>query len=45
MLKAKYAESKHVLIDLEEVMTYAAVCLVKDDSITNNLIKQVNAKK
>ena len=40
MLKAKYAESKDELADLEEVMTYVAVCLVKDDSITNNLIKQ-----
>ena len=26
-------------------MTYVAVCLGKDDSITNNFIKQVNEKK
>ena len=45
MLKAKYAETKDELVDLEEVMTYVAVCLGKDDSITNNLIKQVNEKK
>eukprot|EP00731_Ephydatia_muelleri_P036948 Em0361g1a len=30
---------------LEEVMTSVAVCLGKDDSITNNFIKQVNEKK
>ncbi|KAL5490758.1 hypothetical protein EMCRGX_G015939 [Ephydatia muelleri] len=45
MLKAKYAECKDELADLEEVMTYVAVCLGKDDSITNNFIKQVNEKK
>ncbi|KAL5460235.1 hypothetical protein EMCRGX_G033664 [Ephydatia muelleri] len=45
MLKAKYAECKAELADLEEVMTSVAVCLGKDDSITNNFIKQVNEKK
>ena len=40
MLKAKYAECKDEIADLEEVMTYVAVCLGKDDSI-----KQVNEKK
>ncbi|KAL5468892.1 hypothetical protein EMCRGX_G030038 [Ephydatia muelleri] len=40
MLKAKYAECKDELADLEEVMTCVAVCLGKDDSITNNFIKQ-----
>ena len=45
MLKAKYAECKDELADLEEVMTSVAVCLGKDDSITNNFIKQVNEKK
>ena len=45
MLKAKYAECKDEIADLEEVMTYVAVCLGKDDSITNNFIKQVNEKK
>ena len=45
MLKAKYAKSKDELAYLEEVMTYVAVCLWKDDSITNNFIKQVNEKK
>ena len=45
MLKAKYAECKDELADLEEVMTYVAVCLGKDDSITNSFIKQVNEKK
>ena len=45
MLKAKYAECKDELADLEEVMTYVALCLGKDDSITNNFIKQVNEKK
>ena len=45
MLKAKYAECKDELAGLEEVMTYVAVCLGKDVSITNNFIKQVNEKK
>ena len=45
MLKAKYAECKDELADLEEVMTSVAVCLGKDDYITNNVIKQVNEKK
>ena len=45
MLKAKYAECKDEIADLAEVMTYVAVCLAKDDSITNNFIKQVNEKK
>ena len=45
MLKAKYAECKDEIADLAEVMTYVAVCLGKDDSITNNFIKQVNEKK
>ena len=44
MLKAKYAECKDEIAVLEEVMTYVAVCLGKDDSITNNF-KQVNEKK
>ena len=42
MLKAKYAECKAELADLEEVVTYVAVCL---GSITNNFIKQMNEKK
>ena len=45
MLKAKYAECKDELADLEEVMTYVAVCLGKDDSITNNFIKQVKREE
>eukprot|EP00731_Ephydatia_muelleri_P001423 Em0001g1423a len=45
MLKAKYAECKDELADLEKVMTYVAVCLGKDESITNNFLKQVNKKK
>ena len=45
MLKAKYAACKDEIADLAEVMTYVAVCLGKDDSITNNFIKQVNEKK
>ena len=45
MLKAMYAECKDEIADLAEVMTYVAVCLGKDDSITNNFIKQVNEKK
>ena len=45
MLKAKYAECKDELAELEEVMTYVAVFWGKDDSITNNFIKQVNEKK
>ena len=38
MLKAKYAECKDELADLEEVvMIYVAVCLGKDDSAPSRI--------